>query len=1740
MKRHFVLFCSSLLILFAFIPKADDPVEKLISSIQKWMETNPQEKVYLHMDKPYYALGDTIWFKSYVTIGSRHQLSKMSGALYVELINEKDTLISSLKLPLMAGMAMGEFTLDDSYKAGNYRIRAYTQWMRNAGGEYFYDHTFAVGDPLDIDGTAAGQPENKVVSGKKKNNKKDKASSKADTDVQFFPEGGNLLNGVSCRIGFKAVGKDGKGLHVKGNISDQNGNESGTFESLYAGMGVFSLTPESGKTYQAKVFFADGTEKTVPLPKALEQGFALSIHQPDADSLLVRIHSSFSLTSTPRTVSLVVQSGGETIYASGLMISKPVTSIWLPKKEFPSGIAQFTLFDDKAEPLSERIAFIKSNDRMDLKMTSVKKSYSSRERIEIALESKSGRGEFVAGNFSVSVIDESKVPTNENNESSIFSGLLLSSDLKGYIETPNYYFANENDEVNRALDNLMLTQGYRRFVWKEILNAAASVAGKPEYPAESLSTEISGKVLTLGGKPVANGVVTMMSLAQNFMEQTKTDADGRFRYQPIVLGDSLKLSLQALTEKKGKKVEVILDEVARQVITANKNKPDFAANIPLLTKTYLTSIKNQDEIWQKTGRPGRVQRLKEVVIRAKKAANDYAPQGSLTISSVSADQTYLMENLGLCANLGTCLQGRLHGVVFRMKGSVTYFPHSIRGNPMQVIVDGRRMDTEMDVGDIFDSNVLEPADIVKIDVVRTNLAAISVLGGESIMIYTKRGYLRRRYTPNVINIKPKGFNNARVFYTPRHDKPGIINQLPDLRSTIYWNANVKTDADGKGRISFFNADGPGTYKVILEGINAAGELGRQVYRYQVTGDTSGIEQQVSLPAGHTDEITGAVHALRQRKPAEKLYLHTDKPYYNLGDTIWFKAYLLDASSLIASKKSGLLYVELNDDTAEAVRRISIPIKEGIGYAQIPLTSKIFHEGSYTLRAYTNWMKNFGSQYFFSKRFYLGIPRQDNWLVRSGAEITQSDGKDQLTTNFTLSRTDHSPVALREVELRIMEGDHELHTEKLQTSADGQLTARSSLNDKIDGRMIRAEIRSLHENDYNQKLLIPLNVAREQHMDVQFLPEGGYLVAGLNSKVGFKAVGEDGHGLTVKGAVYDSKNNLLTNIGSFHGGMGAFEFIPEQGETYTAKFGQNDKMRTFALPQVKAGGTVMKVTNEEQNDFIKITLSATADAVLADSTYYLIGTSGDIVSYAQTVRFDGKTLNIPKKHFPSGVTRFTLLRNKTPLNERIVFIDQHDELQFSVKTSKTSYYKRDSVDVLLEVKDKDGNPVQGSFSMAVTDNGQVRSDTTGHYGIRTSLLINANLKGTIENPGYYLDRNNKQRWQALDYLMLTQGWTSYDWKEVFAPAAEPLFPAQKYLTVSGRVSNILNKPVAGAPVMLSSQKPFFISNTITNEQGRYEFRNLPQIDSGSFFIQAKTKKGKSMNFGEVTVDKFIPASVPENYRDQQIPWYVNSDTTQLNYVKNSVFLNYDFVPKSSGIALKEVKITSKKIIKGSSNPNDAGNTDLVLDEEDIKESAVQDLYHLLKQKIPGFRVSGGNLWLNKVMMIVRIDGGGSDGHSVLAQLDDFTSDEELIQELTRFKIATFRGLEMNWRRKHLSRYYPGRIPPEVVRVEITTFSGAGWFKMNRPDFGSYRPFPVMHPDQFYSPKYGINQENRTMPDYRSTLYWKPDVVTDKNGTARISFYSSDITGKYSINIQGSDMDGRIGGTNVTLKIENKMQ
>ncbi|MES2109221.1 MAG: DUF1416 domain-containing protein [Bacteroidota bacterium] len=764
------------------------------------------EKAYLQFDKPYYAIGDTIYFKAYLTLGAENKLSALSGILYAELINPENKIARSLKLQITAGTASGDFILADSLKSGNYRVRAYTNWMRNEDDDALFEKIIPVGG---IDSKRIPESGESV---KAKNKTITKQINKID--IQFLPEGGSLVMGNYSKIAFKAVGADGLGKDVKGTVTDDAGEEVTGFESSHAGMGSFALVPKAGKTYKANITFADGTTKILDLPKAEVAGYTFSLNNTNQDTLRIRIAGGAN--SPMPKLRLAAQACGKVYYAIENNSDNKYFSVTIPKNKFPMGIIQFTLLSPAGEPLNERLAFIENHNETTLGIKPDKQNYSSRQKVKIQLNAKNG-AKPSTGSYSVAVTDEDKVPVDSVNETTILTSLLLTSDLKGNVEQPNYYFNHPTEKTRADLDNLLLTQGYRHFSWKQLADTT-----QPKFQPEK-SIVISGTVKR-NNKPVPGAEVKLFSKAGGmFMLDTVTDVNGKFAFKDLVFADSTKFVVQSKVKKGQDDVTLELDTTrAPQLKVTQVTSNDEATQAAELT-TYLASEKQFYEQQKKYGINQHSILLKEVKVEAKKDP-PIIPHSQNLNGPGNADYVLTTKDIEkmICGRLADCLQG-VFGLRFK------------NGLPAigALIVDGNFVDM-----DVF--NDLHQDDIEGIEYITDHSHYRSIYGSRmadgGLIITTKHATKLKeyyRYAPGVITYMPKGFYKAREFYSPQYDNPHTNQKMADLRSTIYWNPNIITDKDGKASFSYFNADGKGTYRIVIEGIDADGNLGRQVLRYKV-------------------------------------------------------------------------------------------------------------------------------------------------------------------------------------------------------------------------------------------------------------------------------------------------------------------------------------------------------------------------------------------------------------------------------------------------------------------------------------------------------------------------------------------------------------------------------------------------------------------------------------------------------------------------------------------------------------------------------------------------------------------------------------------------------------------------------------------------------------------------------------------------------------------------------------------
>ncbi|MEO6980196.1 MAG: carboxypeptidase-like regulatory domain-containing protein [Mucilaginibacter sp.] len=454
-------------------------VKNITSKVNAYNTNHLTEKTYLHFDKPYYAAGDTMYFKAYLTEGDNHALSHLSRILYVDLINTNHKISTSLKLVVSDGVAWGDIALPRTLTKGSYRVRAYTQWMRNEGDAAFFDKTITIGSSS-VDALAAAQIKPAL----------------AKPDIEFFPEGGNLIAGVPGKIAFKAVGVNGLGLDVKGVVIDNDNKEIVSFTSARLGMGTFNLTPAEGKSYTAKVSYPNGVQDVIELPRANPD--AINMAFTDLNRLYaVKINSSkqWYQQNKGKTYSLIIYSGGMP-QSFTVKLDNQQVSLDVLKRDFRTGIATATLFTSGGEPLCERLLFVQNNDQLKLSISTDKATYATRAKTAVKLNVTGGSGDPASGHFSVAVIDETKVPADDNNETGILGNILLTANLKGYIEQPGYYFAKPDEKTTADLDLVMLTHGYRNYEWKKIL--AGTPAG-PYQPEKGLA--LSG-IVKFNGKPL--------------------------------------------------------------------------------------------------------------------------------------------------------------------------------------------------------------------------------------------------------------------------------------------------------------------------------------------------------------------------------------------------------------------------------------------------------------------------------------------------------------------------------------------------------------------------------------------------------------------------------------------------------------------------------------------------------------------------------------------------------------------------------------------------------------------------------------------------------------------------------------------------------------------------------------------------------------------------------------------------------------------------------------------------------------------------------------------------------------------------------------------------------------------------------------------------------------------------------------------------------------------------------------
>lgn len=883
---------------------------------------------------------------------------------------------------------------------------------------------------------------------------------------------------------------------------------------------------------------------------------------------------------------------------------------------------------------------------------------------------------------------------------------------------------------------------------------------------------------------------------------------------------------------------------------------------------------------------------------------------------------------------------------------------------------------------------------------------------------------------------------------------------------------------------------------------------------------------------------------------EKLFVHTDKSYYSPGDTLWFKTYLSGIDNRNGLVRSGVLYLEILSPEETLVKRISIPLILGIGWGQFILQPEIFTEGNYTLRAYTNWMQNFGEEGFFTKAIPIIAAVEDHWLADEQHSVSSLGGKKNLQFSVGVKTVGGKTIYNSSVNWSLYSDNGKVLASSKGDAAPGKLIeGRVELPAALKGDLTL----SLREGTV-EKLKFPFRISADEEPDVQFLPEGGYLVNGLASRLAFKAVGKGGEPITIEGEIKDGHGEVVASLICSHQGMGMINFMPKAGESYTAYIRlPSGQLIQRPVPVAMPAGSVMSVRLSRSSDVIRVFLLFSANKL--HEKYTLVGTNQGKVSY--TADFNVKDtqveLHIPKSAFNSGIVHLTLFDSLSrPLNERLVFLNKNDKLKIDLPETRMSFNPLDSIPMSFSVSDINGLPVRGTFSIAVTDNSRVQSDSL-EENLLTRMLFQSELKGKIWAPGFYLNDTPEAQY-AVDLLMLTQGWRAYDWKNVFE-IPKPAYFAEPERVVRGKVVNVLGKPLIGTSVDLMTTKGEFLKLK-TDSMGRFSFRGFPMRDSLEAFVQAKNGNDKIFNVG-VELDKFTSPPIGTSISPYIKPWYLNTDSIRQVTEKIKAIKRAEKIT-GQGTLLKDVIVQTKRGIKGSKNLNGPGEADIVMDEKTVQAKIGNNLATSLLTLIPGLREGklgrdqaySYYIGIKKVIFVVNGIDLKRDWENNESSLD-ISYNESINNKLGAIDPSDIIGIEVMSSDKYTTKYGTTfRSTDDISQslkdprnyhylnyayVEITTRSGRNPnFTRVTPGSAMFKAIPYTMPITFYSPKYNTGDVSR-ISDLRSTIFWEPNLISDKSGQMSCKFFAGDRKGTYTVVIQGTDLNGKIGYKRFKLNI-----
>jgi hypothetical protein len=802
--------------------------QSVAEKLQKYEGQYPIEKVYIAHDRAYYSPGDTIWCQAFLVEGRSHLAFDAAPILFVEWYNDQEECLRSMTVKIKNSSAAFEIPTGLKDSTGVYQLRAYTQYQRNFDDAFLFQKSILLTN--DLSPSAA-------------------SSTGRDFSVQFFPEGGDAIEGMKNKVAFKAIDDQGAAIEIDGFLRYKNGDNIQAVKSVHEGIGVFFWMPEKGNQYEF-VGVYNGQEKTFDLPSSLNKGYTLSANNRDADYFELSIQASPGMSL--QGIELLGHLRGQ-VFLSKIIEEEQDYKIRIPRDQVPSGLVHMTLFDEKKRPLAERLLFNRNESRdVSVSVNKNKTTYDYKDEVELDIAVADQVADQKA-KLSVSVYNTTLVAA-QKEMNNIQSYLWLQSDLKGELSNIHQYFMENSSKSRVLLDYVLLTHGWSRFKWQEIMDQEAPLIDF--FPQENFA--VAGRITKGNSNQAVKADVFLNILSEEQFSSLDltTEDDGLFYFKGFDFTDTTNLVIQAnvFNERKKGKLE---NGVAKRTGNTNVDveiidltKYEYTprlSELPSFTeqnlKQYAKVVQNQKEV--DLAYSNLIQGdIAEVTIEAsrlslrqEREADMRAAYRKRGIAYSPSSKKLFMDDI---ANKGLNYQDFYELVGARFPGvridrsepfnkkvflSNANFRLTQAVQPAILVIDGMVIDQAAGAT----PPVFQPIDIEFLDLISPNQAQILygeyAIGGAVVITLREEaavlGDQSEAKNKGTVSLSYPGYYNAREFYVPDYSKSQRVDPKPDLRTTIYWNPQVNT-GESKGTVRFYTGDQRGIYVIQIEGITEDG------------------------------------------------------------------------------------------------------------------------------------------------------------------------------------------------------------------------------------------------------------------------------------------------------------------------------------------------------------------------------------------------------------------------------------------------------------------------------------------------------------------------------------------------------------------------------------------------------------------------------------------------------------------------------------------------------------------------------------------------------------------------------------------------------------------------------------------------------------------------------------------------------------------------------------------------------